>query len=482
MMYENEGNAVRIGIEPPLRHAFIGNFVGNGWTTEAPLADNVEIARFLSGLALHDLDGRPITEPSEEGDEIIARMMAAEAMAAANRNGPSSLHWYTDAIDRAFSVAATMFPEVEDDERARAVPSAGFSCADDARTVLIAAMAITSQNMDVHANMKAAIEQYRAFAESGAFRPRTYGAKGHAIAANLDRFNVVLGMLRGDIGRFKRLLSARFTMGEFKAAGAKFGIRIGGKELADETVYGSMMFGPKIGNGFMQNLMGNYSPVTIDLWFMRMWGRYTGRLVGDSISDESLPRLVKGLRRSMRGKRMAEAMGVAGIPDPSAFREMDPDELLDACRDVHRLWERVRKAHIRKGATNEKISAIKLELGWPGAAESIIKSLGMPIDSPKNASHRRWIRSVVTRALAILDEAGQKMTAADLQALLWYPEKELYDRLAGRPVGLLNVSYDEAMASVARREGVPEEAVEAALRSPRGEGAPMAEMKLAAGF
>jgi hypothetical protein len=254
-------------------------------------------------------------------------------------------------------------------------------------------------------------------------------------------------------------------MGEFRATAAKHGIRIGGQELSSEIVHGSMMFGAKVGNGFMQNLMGNHGPITIDLWFMRMWGRYTGTLVRDEISDESLPRLVRGLRRSMRGRRMAEQMAAAGIPSPGEFWDMDNDELLAACRDVRRLWERTRKALVRKGMGNAQASEVKARLGWPGAAESIIKSLGMPVDMPRNASMRRWIRSVVARSLEILKDSGYEMSAADLQATLWYPEKELYDRLAGRPVGQLNVSYDEAMAAIARQEGVAHEHVEHALRS-----------------
>src|SRR5690606_19356125 len=105
-------------------------------------------------LALQDLGGKPITGPSEEGDEILAKMMAAETAAAIERAGRSSLHWYTDTLQRAFAVAATMHPEVLVDAAARPHAHIGFRSAEDARLVLIAAMAITSQNMVVQANMK----------------------------------------------------------------------------------------------------------------------------------------------------------------------------------------------------------------------------------------------------------------------------------------------------------------------------------------
>jgi hypothetical protein len=450
-------------IEPPLPSVFSGNFLGD-WVPEKPLADNLEVVRFLSELALQDLGGKPITGPSEEGDEILAKMMAAETAAAIERAGRSSLHWYTDTLQRAFAVAATMHPEVLVDAAARPHAHIGFRSAEDARLVLIAAMAITSQNMVVQANMKAALEQYRHFLGEGRFLPKAYGAKGKPIMANLERFNLVLEALGGDLGRMRKLLTARFTMGEFRKAAEKFGIRIGGKELVSEAVYGSMLFGPKIGN-FMQNLLGNHEPVTIDLWFMRTWGRYTGTLVGGELPAGAVPRLVKGLRRSMRGKRMAASMAEAGIPEPGAFRSMDSEELVAACREVVLFWERMRRGMARKGVTNEEMSRIKADLSWPGAAESVVRALGAPVDSPRTASTRRWIRSVVFRALEILKDSGYEMTAADMQACLWYPEKELYDRLTGRPVGQLNLGYDEAMSVIARQEGIPDDEVERALRS-----------------
>ena len=47
----------------------------------------------------------------------------------------------------------------------------------------------------------------------------------------------------------------------------------------DTEVYGSAVFGPKVGNGFYTNLRGDFSPVTMDMWFMRTVGRLTGKLL-----------------------------------------------------------------------------------------------------------------------------------------------------------------------------------------------------------
>ena len=48
------------------------------------------------------------------------------------------------------------------------------------------------------------------------------------------------------------------------------------------------IFGPKIGQGFLQNLMGKFDPVTIDLWMRRTWGRWTGDVVGTGITEDRM--------------------------------------------------------------------------------------------------------------------------------------------------------------------------------------------------
>jgi hypothetical protein len=466
MATANSRDTARSGTaNPAQRRSFIGNFLKDDWKPAEPFADNFEVVRFLSSVAKADL-GEPIEGPSEEGNADIARMMAAEVVHAIKRRGVSASGWYTASLRKAFQIVALMHPELSDDEAAAALPNAGFANAADARTVLTAAMAITSQNIRVHENMQYALDQYRHFVEAGAFVPKGYGAMGLSVKNNLVRFNQVLAAFGGDIGKLSVLLKAEFTMGEFRAAAAKFGMSVGGRELIDEKVYGSMIFGPKIGGGFMQNLMGNYDPVTIDLWLMRTWGRYTGTLVSDTIVPDAVPRLVRGLRRSGRGKKMAALFETCGIPSADDIKTMSREDLMKTCRDVANAWERARRALVRAGKPNSEISEIKSRLEWPGAADSIIKSLGHPVDAPKSAGIRRWIRTVSAMALDHLKDSGYQITAADMQAILWYPEKELYDRLAGRPVGTLNVSYDQAAASIAKRNGISDELLEPILRSP----------------
>lgn len=448
----------------PMRRAFIGNFLEKGWRPKRrKLRMNGDISRFLRAAALADLGGHAITGPNPETDEMLSRMMAVEVVSAVNRSGKSALHWYSLSIERAFAVAGVMQPEIGCDASALALTSAGFRSARDARTVFSVALACTSQNIPVAENLRYGLEQYRHFVEHGTFKPKAYGTKGLSVANNLRRFNQLLEMMDGDIGKVRTFLGTPFKMAELREAGAAAGLRIGGQELADETVYGSMIFGPKIGNSFLQNLFGNLQPLTIDLWFTRTWGRYTGTLMKGGVSAMQVVRLSEAMAPGKPLEAEMAAHGLAGAGE--GLTEVDDDELLDRARRIYAFWEKTRRALVKAGRTNEEVSLLKSKLDWPGAAEAIIKALGQPVDQPGNAGNRRWIRSVVARAIEMLADNGYPLQPAELQAILWYPEKELYGFLGNRRVGALNVSYDEAMIAIARKEGHGEQAIAAALRT-----------------
>jgi len=450
---------------PPLKKTFIGNFLDKGKRPRRKLRSNTEVSRYILGLALQDLGGVPITGPNPETDEKIARMMASEIVAAINRSGAdnrSARNWYTTAVTRATRLAGLMQPEITDDEAARALMPGTFDDAGDARTIMFAAMAITSQSVPVHENMRYALEQYRYFVAHGRFSPKAYGVKGSSIRSNLLRFNHILSAL-GSIREVRDFLGAEFTMREVKEAGAKVGIRIAGKEMADEIVQGSILFGPKIGS-FYQNLTGNFEPLTMDLWFCRTWGRYTGTLVRDDVSPAQVERLAETLRRDFL--ELGAEMRESGLDfDPDKLEDYESGDLLALARNVHRFWETRRSAMVEAGFDNSQISVIKSGYGWPGAAESIIKSLSGTVDAPGSGGQRRWMRSVMRRTLQILARNRYPMTTADAQAILWFPEKDLYDHLANRKLGSLNVSYDEAMEAIARKEGFTDDEINDALRS-----------------
>lgn len=455
----------------PMRRAFIGNFLDDGYRPKRKLKTNADVARYLLQASLADWGGKPVTGPNPASDARIARTMAMEVIAAVEREGGKvAANWYTEAIGRAVKVASAMHPELADDAKAIEIGK-GIASAEDARCVFFAALAITSQNVTIHENVRYALEQYRHYVKEGSFLPKGYGTKGSSIEGNLRRFNFMVEAFEGVAG-VRDFLAREFRMGDLAKVAEGVGIKLALREGLNEMVYGSMVFGPKIGNGFYQNLIGNHRPVTIDMWFMRTFGRYTGTLVKDIVTPAQVDRLVNALRSrdaDMIAKMVENDVAVSH-EDIVAMEATDLGELVQA---MMLCWERMRRELQAGGMSNPDISAYKSRIGWPGAADSIVKSLVAPVDQPERRSDRKWIRSVVGKAQDLLAKDGYHVSAADIQALLWYPEKDLYDFLSSRPLGYLNVSYDEALIVLARQEGFTDDRIEAAIGTlGRGAGGP----------
>ncbi len=448
-----------------LRKAFIGRFLDEGLRSRKRLRNNADASQFLLSRSLADLGGTPITGPDPDTDERVARTMAAEVVAAVHRTGgKSGMHWYTLSIERAVAVTGLLHPEVVDPEAAARLGHVGIGDVEDARTVLFCAMSITSQNVPVTENMGYAIEQYRAFLATGRFEPKGYGVRGASVRGNLERFNQMLDVFDGDLKALRSFLTSEFTMRELKEAANASGIPIGTSEMLDETVHGSMVFGPKIGNGFLQNLFGNYRALTVDMWFARTWGRYTGTLVRNMATDAQVARLVETMRDV--GEPFAGMFAEQGVTlDPDGVADLDPVDLLALVRNMHATWNRGRKQLADAGADNATLGEAKARLGWPNAAAAVMDGLSATVDAPTSAGQRKWIRGVVGRCLKVLSRHGYELSAAEVQAILWYPEKELYAALTNRRANTYTTSYDEAVIAIAKAEGHHDEDIEAVLHT-----------------
>jgi len=428
------------------------------------LAGLPEVAAYLQKEALRQLKGKPIEGPDPKTDRLVAETLASETLAAIRRAEANGVRhaadWYTNAMDKAVAIAGALHPELLNSTEARRYDnSAGFRDKEDARSVFFAAMAITSQDMKVEDNAKAALEQYRFFLENGRFNPKGYGTKGRSIEENLRLFNRLLeDVVDGDVGKLRRFLSHEFTVREMNAAMRPLGLKVGG-ELTSERVFGSAVFGPKIGNGFYQNLAGNYDPVTIDKWFMRTWGRLTGTLVGNKEAYD-------GQRRRFIDAAVEHADELKGLGikvNPNTIEKLSGPKLLELARQAKVAWEGVYARMREEGATKEKLSEAKTR--WGNPASGFYNAQMMPNDNPGSGGFRKWVRSVIAQALENLRENDLDITSADLQALLWYPEKDLYNALQDKPKGKLNTSYDTAFEKIAKSEGITDEEIDRAIRA-----------------
>lgn len=438
--------------------------------TSTTLKDTVKFIQDRARASLQQRFGRDrITGPSPETDAYLSQAIASEAEAAILKEratgNRSALDWYTGAIENAISEASSIYPMLADDDAAMALNNRlGFRNKEDARVIFTLALSITSQNMKVRDNARATVEQFDYFLENGRFDPsRLYGTKAPSISGNLRLANHMLdNVFAGSAEKFGAFLNTEFTVSELNGIAKRLSPKDGKEpfkisgEQASETVYGSAIFGPKIGNGFYQNLNRNFSPVTIDLWFMRLWGRLTGTLVG---KDAAIAKQAQGLRDAIA----EDNHPTAKVPDGYAeiINDVTDDEMVGVAVQMAADWERSYKALQKQGLTSKQITSQNLKPEWAFKAVALAGQL-KPNDAPTSGGQRIWIRNVVKRSVEILAQNGYNVTPADLQALVWYPEKDLVNLAKeGTLEANLNVSYDTAFRELSTQRNANAETTNA---------------------
>jgi hypothetical protein len=348
--------------------------------------------------------------------DYLVNMAYREAQEALRVN-PSAIGWYDDKLTIAMDIMGEIYPELKDD------PQAQFA--------FIWALAVTSNGMAVDKNFRLADKAYSQIRITGRM-PENIG-EGPArkqINEGLKSYNDMM-----DAWGYERLQKFMTTLAPVRNIEKATGRPISG-EGKDEMVYGSIILGPKIGNGFFSNLYGHYEQLTMDRWFMRTWNRWIGDLVTidrAAINDkrQSLDALIRMLdtqeKRELQdvlgGKLLLsdlnvtaelinkasqkpenrDAMNPIGARDPEQFIEIYGDQRADRSR-THM------GAEIRKAGNN------------------LLRQLQGLNDAPKGVNQRKFIRAVFNDALTRLREEYDRLTMADFQAVIWYPEKKrLYE-------------------------------------------------------
>ena len=522
----------------------------------AKKVSNDVVAKNLQEQAFEQWGDRILTSdtitPAEE--QVLVRNGVQEFVAAFNASGKTAADWYTTNIASAMAVAEVLHPELQSDEAAAAVRVNGkpiFRTAADAKLALYLPMAITSQNLNVNQNTTYAEEQFNIFKRTGRFDPtRLYGEKAKSISANLELANLAIQELGWD--KLGTILETDYTVKEISdlvsaLTGRK--IKIAGR--MSDVVQGAAMFGPKIGQGFLQNLMGRYFPVTIDLWMRRTWGRWTGDVLGDGITGDRLARMIDAARASglvlprvlttsrpvyravyrttKTGKQVPTGKQIRTMSEEFLDRLEEQTDLketiFDFSKEVVALWQRNYKAlqagltakqfaDLTQGrATMEKVAgdalraeerldqryealtvkpkgkgakdtwkqAERIKAGrtqklitedwktyslkkpeWALAA-NVIRTQLKPIDAPSDQD-RAVISRVVNNIRVALAEIGINVSNADIQAVLWYPEKDLWAKLRGEEESDLKLSYEDEFLRLANERGLTGPATEAAAR------------------
>ena len=391
--------------------------------------------------------GNKVFESNETNKKVIARLMAAEAEAALNSDR-SAIGWYDAKLRAAKSVLALLHPEIATDPGANAA--------------MDYATAVTSNGMAVVDNYRAANEQYEYWQKNGKFLVRGYGNQGKSMEKAFSFYNKLKdrGMSDAQISDY---LSQDTTVAELRKNDIirELGIEIDSKEFAAAKVKVSYVIGPKIGQGFYQNLRGNFEPLTMDRWWMRMFNRLTGNpfvVVTDETLKNNADRVVLSANEPLSDYEREV------IEQAKLNRDIDmvtEGNALEFAKEVDRIFQKAYK-DADEGQRPEKTRL------FLAAGRYKLNAAPQLEESPRGPGDRQFMRDTTNVARKYLKDAtGVDITPADLQALLWYAEKRLWDSLGIRKGQGEDNDYVDGAIALLRNKGYGDDSILEAL--PAGE-------------
>jgi len=415
--------------------------------------------------------------------ERVAKIMAAEAELALARDG-NAIGWYDAKLSLAKKLFSIVEPKISSDPK----HEAAFDFA----------LAVTSNGVAVLDNASHALRAYRSWKDTGKFEVIGYNERQAAMEKAFKFYNIMKDNL-GDEVKIAKFLDEKVTVRELKnnpflqEMDEKYDLDIAenlSSENQDTVVTKSIIFGPKIGNGFYQNIRGNYDTITMDMWWQRFFNRITGspfRTSQDKTKIANYNRFVNALKTpksqltAVDRDSLRTAIQEVGKP---AFRNQKnklDQNIIDLAKAFH---EERNRRYIRislEGARNLKGEERRAKVAENRARAGIDRSselsressnminnfFGPILEMPDSGGHRNYMRRASKRAIEILEntkviDKGQ-LTTADFQALMWFHEKSLFKALGVREGRGGEHDYVDGAIDVLRKEGIDEVDIEEAL-------------------
>jgi gas vesicle protein len=444
---------------------------------------------------------------SEEDRQAVAQIMAAEAEAAL-LSSRDALGWYDSTLKLAKQILYPVYPEVSP---TRPDGTANPMYEPAAEHAFDYATAVTSNGMAVVDNYQFAAEQYDAWKAStdGKFPVVGKGDQGGSMLKAFEFWNALTD-LGYDSNAISELLMTQLPRSEVNnLLKDVFGVRTlkelpavaDTKEEADTIVSVAYVIGPKIGNGFYQNLRGNFDPLTMDRWWMRFVNRITGNPLAiqteESIASSvdrlwqlvskprSLTKMERDiLRRAQENLNMTKleksdiallSAEVEKVWNKYFFNKAQNDKLRDLLNegmDFEIVGGSVRgpEAELAKRLAREaRPEKPELALAATNLAKKVKPALE---EAPRDARDRTAMRDVANRAREILrrsNQIGADLTNADFQALMWYAEKRIFDAGGVKRGRGEDNDYADGAIAIAKAKGISDAKIEAALpESERG--------------
>ena len=335
---------------------------------------------------------------SEEAAKKISKWMAEEVQFELQNPEKSGVGWYSEKFQRALDIFAAEFPELSTDQ--------------DARDVMTALIAITSDGQKVGPNFAQAADIYGNFRESGKFTTD----RGHQRQASIDNNLVVLQDLHDRMGAegMREYLLQEATVSELRKVAKTQGIDFDTAYQANVKLpMAAVLLGPKLG-AFYANLMGASGYLTMDRWWSRTFNRMRGVLI-----------------------QRPTPQGIARVRELLGQPDLSDDQVLAATVEHRNSYE---AKGFKNGTELEKAANTVYKAAFEGLE-----------DAPFNATDRTFMLRSVALAKQLLKRRGHDISVADIQAILWYYEKRLYGELGARQSA--DISYEEAARQVVAARG-----------------------------
>ena len=433
---------------------------------KSPAGDNtlVEFARKIAKLRLtpqYDVMN------SEADREALAQIAAAEAEAALI-SGSDALGWYDATLKLAKQILYPVYPEISP---IKPDGSANPAYDEAAEHAFDYATAVTSNGLAVIDNYSLAAKAYDVWSKTGRWDDGMASGKQGKSMQKAWMFWNALSDQGMNSQQIKQLLNTQIPRGQINnilkqvfdvKSIDELPVTPDASEEAGTTVSIAYVIGPKIGNGFYQNLNGNYDPLTMDRWWMRFFNRISGDMIEvfdeaklnksrddlfdilqgrSEILSEMDKAIIKTVRRELGVKKLLKkdldliAPKIQATFDREYFKKTynNTMEELDNASPETRYNFEVKGTKVtgpdadvvKKIAQDSRPKNTKMIR----TANTLAKKLKPALqEAPRTAQDRTAMKDVANRARKILkDQLGVDITNADFQALMWYAEKRIFE-------------------------------------------------------
>ena len=377
-----------------------------------------------------------------EDREAVSQIVAEEARVAMERDD-SAIGWYDRTLKLAKKVIGVAHPEVDKSNPAYNP---------DNEAAFDFALSITSNGLAIIPNFKLATDQYEHWVANGTFKEE---GKDAGVVKAFTAYNAMKEtMTDAEITEF---LNSDFTMRDLRSLPLikELGITVSATESANTIVKGSQIFGSKIGGAFYQNVRGNYNALTMDRWFMRFFNRITGnpfKVIGENVLTKNTTRLLNAVQFAEESRNNYLINAIEDAKEESGIDIVNDATAIELAAALDKQYQ------LTFSKTPKELRDKKTELDLAAATLNLNANVQV-VEAPRSPGDRAMMRLVINRARQILAENGINISNADIQALLWYAEKDLLDAYGVRKGQGLKNDYVDGAIAVLRERGIENEKI-----------------------